>query len=118
MLDQIKAALEELDPHVCYGTDRELEGTEVWDYIVFRRVRTAIHPKQKADYTNYYEVNLIRQDYVPEGEPLAVLAALTALPGLKPAGEDISYTQVVKPGTKAQLEIATIVMMEARKAVP
>lgn len=116
MLDQIKAALEAIEPHVCYGTDRALEGTEVWDYIVFRRTRTAVQPRApRGDVTDYYEINLVRADYVPEDEALRVLDALTSLPGLKPVAGDISYTAVSKPGTKAQLEVATFSMCAPRK---
>ena len=45
-----------------------------------------------------------------------VLAALEAVPGLKRLGEDIRYTAVTKPGTKAQLEIATLTVCAPRKA--
>lgn len=115
MLTKIKETLETLDPHVCYGTDRELDGVNVWDYMVFRRVRTNVVTRQKGDTSTYYEIHIIRQDYVPEGEPEKVMAALAQIPGLKPSGEDITYTMVLKSGTKAQLEIATLTMVEARK---
>ncbi|MCD8383662.1 MAG: hypothetical protein LUC39_01705 [Clostridiales bacterium] len=115
MLDEIKAALLTVDDHVCYGTDRELDGTDVWDYIVFRRTRTAVQTAHKGNCSDYYEVNIVRRNFVPEDEPLSVLAALAAVPGLKPAGGDISYNAVVRPGTKAQLEIATLTMVAPRK---
>lgn len=116
MLDEIRAALLTVDPNVCYGTDQELDGTDIWDYTVFRRVNTVLHARQKYDLTDCYEVSIVRQDYVPEDEPLRVLAALEAVPGLKRLGEDIRYTAVTKPGTKAQLEIATLTVCAPRKA--
>ncbi|MCD8190167.1 MAG: hypothetical protein LUD78_08140 [Clostridiales bacterium] len=115
MLDEINAALLTCDAHVCYGTDRELDGTDIWDYIVFRRTRTAVQTAHKGNYSDYYEINIVRQNYVPEGEALTVLAKLAAIPGVKPANGEIAYSTTVRPGTKAQLEIATFTVVAPHK---
>ena len=104
MLDQIQETLETFGLPVCYGSDARLQGSNDWDYIVFRR-------------TDRYEVYIVRQDFVPEGEPERVLDALVAIKGIRPAKEPIRYNYMFKPDTKAGMEVASFTVLAPRKRV-
>lgn len=118
MLDQIKAALEAaFDLPVYYGTSAEASGHAVYDYIVFWRDRVAWKVGSRGDYTNYYTVALVRQNYIPEEETLTILDALRDIPGLKETSDGITYSYLTKPGTALALEVAEYHFLEAKKRV-
>lgn len=117
MLDQIKKALEKaFDIPVCFGTNIELDGQNAWDYIVFWREKTKWKVNSRGDYTDYYTVALVMKDYIPEDDTTKVLDALREIAGLKENG-DIEYSYMVKPGTKATMEIAEYHFISARKRI-
>lgn len=115
MLDKIKEALEAFGLPVCYGSDARLQGSNDWDYIVFRRSETDVIPSAKTDLTDRYEVYIVRQDFVPEGEPEHVLDTLVAIKGIRPVKEPIRYSYMFKPDTKAGMEVASFTVLSARK---
>lgn len=117
MLDQIKEVLETFGLPVCYGSDARLRDTNDWDYIVFRRAETDVRPSAKTDMTDRYDVYVIRQDFVPEGEPERVMDALVSIQGVRPSGEPIRYSYMTRPDTKAGMEVASFVVLAPRKRV-
>ncbi len=118
MLNQIKEALENaFDIPVYYGSSLKASGKRIFDYIVFWREKTTWKVNSKGDYTDYYTVALVRQDYIPEDEKTAILDVLRNLPGLKENG-DIEYDYLTQPDTKLALEVARYHFIAARKRLP
>lgn len=115
MLDDIKNALEaNFDIPVYYGTSAEATGTVVYDYIVFWREQINWHVTSKGDYTEYYKVALVRQNFIPEDEETKVIDVLRKIPGLKEDG-NISYSYLTKPSTALAMEVAEYSFIAARK---
>lgn len=120
LLDDVKKALKEIDPLVFYGlvpsrlVDENNEEVPVWDYIVFNRSRLKSHAN-KTSYNDHFEVHIVREEYVPEGIDIDVIAKLTALPGVKLADEDGTYDYIMKPNTDTVVEMLTLTFTRGRK---
>lgn len=116
MLDMIEETLKQAtNLQVCYGSDVPLDGTDIWRYVVFRRTKTKVKPTSRTDLVDVYEVYLVYPNYVPAGAAEAAMDALIALKGIRPTGDDITYTQMVRPGTKAAIEVASFTVLAPRK---
>ena len=120
LLDDVKKALKEIDPLVFYGlvpsrlVDENNEEVTVWDYIVFNRSRLKSHAN-KTSYNDHFEVHIVREEYIPEGIDIDVIAKLTALPGVKLADEDGTYDYIMKPNTDTVVEMLTLTFTRGRK---
>lgn len=114
ILDDIKTKLEEVDTKVYYGmVDDEVRET-VWDYIVFNRVSLKAAPN-RTGYSDYYDVHIIRENFVPEGIDIEVINKMLEIHGMRLADGDGSYNYVQKPNTNIVVEMLTLHFVRARK---
>lgn len=116
MLNEIQNALLGLDPNVYYGTSAKHDRDAPWDYMVFSR--GAIRPsKNKTGYVDVVHVQIVREEYVPDGLPEQVVATLKEA-GVKVSDEDAMYDYVVKPKTTDTVEIVSMTFVRPRKRPP
>lgn len=114
ILDDIKTKLLEIDSEVFYGAvDKSIRET-VWNYIVFNRKPTKISTN-KTGYSYYFSINIVREDYIPEGLDLIVIEKMKEIPGMKLAGTDMQYTYIVKPNTNIVVEMLSIDFVKAER---
>ena len=113
ILADIEAKLKEIDPNVYYGMVDENENIVNYNYIVFNR-KTITHNANKTSASDYLDVHVVRENYVPEGMDTAIIKALCELPGVKSAG-DCSFLYALKPNTNTVVEIMTVPFVRARK---
>lgn len=86
----------------------------MWNYIVFNRKPTKVN-ENKTGYSHYYTVNVIRENFVPEGMELRVIEKMLEISGMRLAGTDFQYTYVEKPNTNAVVEMLSIDFVKAVK---
>lgn len=117
ILDDIKQALEALFPDdpVDYGMATAVRETDLWNYVVFNR--DSIRSEQRLQgFTDYVNVSIVREEYVPQDDIDAVIKALDAIPGMRlDATSDIEFAYLVKPGSNAVVEMAVLPFLRARK---
>jgi hypothetical protein len=107
ILDDIKNKLLEIDPTVYYGmVDDEMRET-VWDYTVFHRKPTKIGAN-RTGYSYHFSVNVVRENFIPEGLDLEIIAKMLEIPGMRLAGNDMEYNYIAKPGTNVVVEMLSI----------
>ena len=115
ILRDIEEKLQEIDPNVFYGmVDPKMKETQ-WDYIVFNRSVIKHNPNKTSD-TDYFDVHIIRENYIPDGIEAEVIEKLTAIHGVRLAGVDSAFQYVQKPNTNIVVEMLTISFMRARKS--
>lgn len=119
ILDDIKKKLEEIDPLVYYGavpplTEEEKELSSAWNYIVFNR--TSIKKSSNGtSYSKYFEVHVVRENFVPEDMDIEVREKMTSIAGMKDAGVDVTFDYITKPNTQEVVEMMTLTFVKARK---
>ena len=107
ILDDIKNKLLEIDPIVFYGmVDNNMSET-VWDYIVFNRKPTKVGTN-RTGYSYYFSVNIIRENFIPEGLDLIVIEKMLEIPGMRLVGNDMEYAYTTKPNTNVVVEMLSI----------
>lgn len=115
ILEDIEAKLQEIDPNVFYGmVDPKMTETE-WNYIVFNRTNIKHNPNKTSD-SDYFDVHIIRENYIPDGIEAEVIKKLTDLNGVRLAGTDSAFQYVQKPNTNIVVEMLTISFVRARKS--
>lgn len=114
ILTDIEEKLKELDPNVYYGAVDESQRELVWDYIVFNRT-TIKHSTNHTSNSDFFDVHVIRENYIPDGLEDTVVDKLNVLPGVRLAGTDSEFDYVVKPNTNIVVEMMTIHFVRARK---
>lgn len=115
ILSDIEARLKKLDDRVCYGViDNIVKQSPVWDCIVFGRSNIK-YPSNKTGASDYFDVLIIRENYIPVGFDTEVIQALTSLDGVKLAGDTASFDYIQKPNTDTVVEMLTISFVRARK---
>lgn len=113
MLNEIRAALERLDPTVIYGDARQLNGQNIFSYTVFARRSTDLKRAKTGD-TEYYEFAVVRENYIPEGLVREYVEALWAIGLQGPRGEvEADYAVVGK--TNTVIEVAAWQMYRPAK---
>ena len=123
MLNEIREAIEELQSEkpelfgstVSYGKIKAQDVPEEWNYITFNRMEIKKTGTSLRDYSLYYQVNLIHEDYVPEDAVFELINKLSKIPGLKEANADISFDYTVKKGTDTVVEAAVIIFTQPLK---
>lgn len=115
ILDVIKNKLEEIDSRVYYGAVSNSAQETEWNYIVFNRKPTKIN-QNKSGYSYYFSVNIVRENFVPEGLDTEVISKMTSIPGMRLADTDMEYTYIVKPNTNTVVEMLSIDFVKAVKA--
>lgn len=114
ILTDIEAKLKEIDPNVDYGLVDTRRRETVWDYTVFNR--TTIKPSaNRTAATDYFDVHIVRENYIPDGMDEEVIAKLCSLPGVRIAG-DGQFAYMQKPNTNTVVEMLTLPFMRARKS--
>ena len=119
ILEDIERVLKEFDPIVFYGMAQDAdpitkEPITIWNYIVFNRVNIR-HTENKNSAGDYFDVHIIRENYVPEGIDDEIIKKLCALAGVKLADTDCTFDYVQKPNTDIVVEMLTIHFVRARK---
>lgn len=114
ILDDIKNKLEEVDPKIYYGMVSDEVNETVWDYTVFNRVSLKAAPN-RTGYSDYYDVHIVRENFVPEGTDLEVIGKMLEISGMRLADGDGTYNYVMKPSTNNVVEILTLHFVRARK---
>lgn len=107
MLDLIRDKLREIDPRVYYGGIPESSKDDAWDYLVFMRTsRTRLG--SNTGFSDYFEVAVVREEYIQEGLVEQVIAKIEELDGMRVSGTDVEYVYTRKPGTDHVVELARI----------
>ena len=114
ILNDIKEKLQEIDPNVFYGMVDPVMQETVWDYIVFNRKPTKIN-ENKTGYSYHFTVNIVRENFIPEGLDLTVIEKMRSIPGMKLSGADMEYMYVAKPNTNVVVEMLSIDFVKAVK---
>ena len=114
ILETIKEKLLEVDPNVFYGMVDKSMRESVWDYIVFNRKITR-PGKERTGYSHYFTVNIIRENFIPEGLEVTVIEKMLEIPGMKLAGTDMEYAYREKPNTNIVVELLSIDFVKAVK---
>lgn len=115
ILADIESALREIDERVYYGMVDESEKETVWKCTVFNRVSSRFNGN-RTSVSDYFDVHVIRENYVPEGLDAEIIDKLCRLEGVRLASADCTYTYVPKPNTNIVVEILSIHFVRARKA--
>lgn len=119
ILEDIEAKLKEIDPEVHYGMvtyDEEAAKTKPWNYIVFNR-KTMKASESKKSYSDYFEVAIVRENYIDDGLCEQVIDKMLEIAGMRLAGTDCQYNYTKKPSTNKVVELLTIEFVRARKVV-
>lgn len=114
ILSDIEAKLQTLDPNVFYGVVNKNKLETVWNCIVFGRTNIK-HSANKTSASDYFEVLIIRENYIPEGFEDEVIQALTELDGVRHAGNESRFDYIQKPNTNITVELLTITFVRSRK---
>lgn len=116
ILNDILQKLKEVDPVVFYGcVDEDSKDIkDCWNYTVFNRVKLRTAP-DKTSFVDVFQVHIVREEYVPEGIDVEVIAKLRSIPGIKLASEDGTYDYTRKPNTGNVVEMLTLTFTRARK---
>lgn len=114
VLNELRDKLEQLDDNVFYGAVDNRMKEALWNYIVFNRVRLRI-PTNKTSYSDYFDVHIVREEYIPEGLDTEVIEKVLEIEGMRLASEDGIYNYVKKDNTNNVVEMLTLRFVRARK---
>lgn len=104
--DKILEALLKIDERVYYGIVPESESDKDWNYLVFGKSKISI--PNATSLVEYYEVTIVREDYIPDETVYEVLDAMTDIAGVRIANESMMYEYALKGSTSVVVEILTI----------
>ena len=114
ILNDIKEALETVDPRVFYGMAVTLSDGDLWDYIVFSRVNLKVVPSKTGEAV-VYRVAIVREEFVPEDDIQAVVDAMTGIPGMRRRESDSPFEYTKKPNTNTVVELVALDFVKPRK---
>lgn len=114
ILDDIKAALETVDPVVFYGKAGTLEDGDLWDYIVFSRgkIKTT---GGKTGFAETYRVAIVRENFIPLETIEAVIEAMCGIDGMRVSDSEAFFDYATKPNTNTVVEILPLDFTKPRK---
>lgn len=116
LLSEIQKKLEEIDPRVFYGmVDNSVKETK-WDYIVFNRLPLKV-TGNGTGFADYFDVHIIRENYIPEGLYEQVIAKMREINGVRVTDTDHGYEYLQKPNTNTVVEMLTLHFVRVRKNV-
>ena len=116
MLNEIKSKLEEIDAHVDYGLVDPQKCETTWNCIVFSRVSLKAN-SGRTGYSDYFDVVIFRENYIPEGLDAEVIAKMREIDGVRLTDKDGEFSYAAKPNTNAIVEILTLHFVRVRKNV-
>lgn len=116
MLNEIKEELEKLQAGdsatygtvVMYGRVVDDKIPEEWNYITFNRRNVKRSGTNKRDFNEYFEINLVHEEFIPEEAIYYVISALEKVKGLKQSDDDVDFNYTTKKKTSTVVEVATI----------
>lgn len=116
MLNEIREKLEDLQKKdsntygtvVMYGRVVDDKLPTEWNYITFNRESVKRAGTNKRDFNEYFEINLVHEDFIPEEAVYKVIEALESVPGLKQSNDDVIFNYTTKKNTSTVVEVATI----------
>ena len=114
ILNELREKLQELDQNVFYGTVSTRMKEALWNYIVFNRAKLRVS-QNRTGYSDYYDVHIVREDYIPEGLDKEVIDKVLEIDGMRLASEDGAYTYVRKDNTDNVVEMLSLKFVRARK---
>lgn len=121
LLDQFKEKLEELaKDRVCpmqaveYGLLPAGQNVEKYNYLIFGRATIGKRGTSKNDFTEYYSVSIVHENYIPDGYIYRVIEKVKEIKGIKLADQDITFDYGRKSGTDMTVEVASIIFSKAR----
>lgn len=112
-LDLIREALKPFGK-TFYGKANPKDGDE-WNYYVFRRKRVKKKASTSTDYKRFYEVAIVKEDYIPENHEFEIINAIEKETKLKLADDDIVIDYTFKGSTDFVVEVAVITFAETIK---
>lgn len=98
-----------------YGMVDDSVKSSNWNYIVFNRTIVK-HSTNKTSASDFFDVHIIRENYIPEGIDTEIIEKLCELPGVRLSGTESAFNYVLKPNTNIVVEMLTINFLRARKA--
>lgn len=98
-----------------YGIVDNSRKETAWDYIVFNRVNIQ-HSSNKTADTDYFDVHIVRENFVPDGIDVEIRESLCKLPGVRLAGSPSQFDYAMKPNTNIVVEMLSMSFLRARKA--
>lgn len=113
MLDKIRDTLQDFGK-TYYGKATPKEN-EAWNYYVFRRASIRKKGSGGTDFTRYYTVAIVKEDYIPEGHEFEVIKAICEKTRMRLADVDIAYDYVTRGATDLVIEVAMITFAEHLK---
>lgn len=104
ILDDVKNALESVDPNVYYGMADLLPEGVLWDYIVFWRgnLRSTGGRTGKA---KGFQVAIVRENFIPEETIDAVIESMESIAGMRLAGNEFPFDYIRNPKSGAVSEV-------------
>ena len=114
ILDDISAKLAEVDPNVHYANVPKSMRDEPWDYVAFSR-RGLRRSSKNTGWIDVFEVAIVREEFIPDGLPERVIAAMLAIPGMRCADQQFEYDYATKPESDDVVEMLTIEFVRPRK---
>ena len=114
VLNEIKDALEAVDPNVYYGMAGSLQDGDLWDYIVFSR-STLNASANKTGYTDKFRVAIVREEFIPDDTVYEVIEAMLAIDGMKLSGGEFTYEYAKKPNTNTVIELLVLDFVKPKK---
>lgn len=115
ILNDVQAALDAIDEHTYYGTAALHPKDKPWDYIVFLR-DVLKRSANKSGYTDEIIVEIVREEFIPDGLPEKVIGALESLAGVRLIEGRNEYWYAVKPSTQLTVEKLTLHFSHSRKS--
>lgn len=111
----IKAKLEEIDPNVYYGrADKHDFKSKPWDYMVLA-CKDFNRTSNRTGYSDYFEVAIVREEFIPDGLPEQVISAMESLPKIRLAEGSHGYEYATKPDSADTVEMLVLKFVAPRK---
>ncbi|MCI7492025.1 MAG: hypothetical protein MSA91_04440 [Lachnobacterium sp.] len=116
MLNEIREKLEKLQEKdsdtygraVMYGRVVDDKLPAEWNYITFNRENIRRAGTNRKDFNEYFEVNLVHEDFIPEDAVYELISNLETVKGLKQTDADVIFNYATKKNTSTVVEVATI----------
>lgn len=116
MLNEIRERLEKLQEKdsdtygraVMYGRVVNDKLPAEWNYITFNRENIRRTGTNRKDFNEYFEVNLVHEDFIPEDAVYELISNLETVKGLKQTDADVIFNYATKKNTSTVVEVATI----------
>lgn len=115
ILTDVQQALEAIDEHTYYGTAAQHPKNAKWDYFVFSR-DVLKRNSNRSSYADEIMVEIIREEYIPDGLPEQVIEAMEALAGVRLIEGKHEYWYAVKPSTQLTVERLVLHFSHSRKS--